>query len=331
MAEFLIGSSLRNIARRHNWLRQLLWMLDYAAIRSLLALYRILPLDTASRLGYRVGRLAGPIMRKKTDIYRENFATAFPELKPAELDELTVDAWGRAGMVLAEYMHLGTILKDRGGERLQIEQLEPVITCTDPDKPVVIVTAHQSNWELVCSAMAKLNMPNSSLYTPPSNPHLDRLLLESRRALDCELMPRDLGARALMKALKQGRTAAMVMDRRIDEGKDIDFFGKSKPSTLLPAKLALKHHCDMIPVRVQRLQDANFKVSFLPPVKPRDPNASQSEQATDMIEQVHALFEDWIRSEPRDWFCSKRIWPKSTKANHASKSADEVDSYAAQN
>jgi KDO2-lipid IV(A) lauroyltransferase len=29
-----------------------------------------------------------------------------------------------------------------------------------------------------------------------------------------------------------------------------------------------------------------------------------------MLLQVNGIFEDWIRQQPGDWFCSKRIWPK---------------------
>ena len=47
-------------------------------------------------------------------------------------------------------------------ERLQIDIREPIITYSDPRKPCVIVTAHLSNWEIVCSAMAKLGMPNAA-------------------------------------------------------------------------------------------------------------------------------------------------------------------------
>ena len=35
-----------------------------------------------------------------------------------------------------------------------------------------------------------------------------------------------------------------------------------------------------------------------------------TDQATDMIRQVHQLFESWIRQNPEEWFCSKRLWPK---------------------
>ena len=36
----------------------------------------------------------------------------------------------------------------------------------------------------------------------------------------------------------------MVMDRRVDDGKPVNFFGKDKPSTILPARLAIKFDLD---------------------------------------------------------------------------------------
>jgi len=45
---------------------------------------------------------------------------------------------------------------------------------------------------------------------------------------------------------------------------------------------------------------------------------------------VHEHFEEWIREEPQDWFCSKRMWPRLT-ANKTETSAEnsEVESDAA--
>tara|TARA_B100001540_G_scaffold314735_1_gene340332 strand:+ start:107 stop:1126 length:1020 start_codon:yes stop_codon:yes gene_type:complete len=331
VAEFIIGSPLRQLARRHEPLRQLLWRLDYAVIWLLHKLLLLLPVDASSRLGERLGRVIGPLMRRKSAIFRENLATAFPDLGDDELDDLVRRAWGRAGRVLGEYPHLATILSEPG--RLQVELLADIPTWADPSSPCVIVTSHLSNWEVVCSAMAKIGMPNASLYSPPTNPFLDRMLLQSRRALNCELLPRDNSARHLMRALRQGRTAAMVMDRRVDEGQPIRFFGRDKPSTVMPAKLALKFNCPLVPVRVERLQDARFRVSFHPPITPGDPAADENARAADMITQVHALFEQWIRAQPQDWFCSKRLWPKAKQGKlatlkEAGRDAD-IDSYAA--
>jgi len=329
LAEFIVGNSLRKLAREHRFLQRLLWRLDYALVWLVAWLARRLPIDTASRLGGRVGAWVGANLQRKTAIFRANLAVAFPAMSDAELDQLVERAWSQAGRVLMEYPHLERILRE--DDRLVIDIREPVVTYSDPARPCVFVSAHLSNWEVACSALAKLGIPNASLYSPPTNPLLDRLLLESRQALNCQLLPRDSSARLLMRALKEGRSAGIVMDRRVDDGAPIRFFGHDKSSTLLPAKLALKHHCDLVPIQIERLQDARYRVTFHPPVRPSNPGADETARATDMVQQVHTLFEDWIRQRPEDWFCSKRLWPKNTatKQTEVSGRDAEIDSYAA--
>ena len=219
MAEFIIGNSLRGVARRRPMLRKLLWVIDYVFVWTLIKLYSLLPVDLASNLGYRVGRFVGPLMTNKTKIYKENLTRAFPERSASEIETLTNEAWGRAGRVLGEYPHLGKILRDNNGQRVQIEIKRGAAGPADLSGPVVMAGAHLSNWEVICTAMASLGMENSSLYTPPSNPLLDQLLQKSRHALRSELVDRAHAARALMKAMTRGRTAGSIMDRRVDDGK----------------------------------------------------------------------------------------------------------------
>jgi KDO2-lipid IV(A) lauroyltransferase len=317
VAEFILGNSVSRVAKRYPLLQAALWRLDFALVWSLINLFRILPVDTASRLGGWVGRVVGPRLHRKTEMFRENLSIAFPEKSATEIEALILQSWRSAGRILAEYPHLGRIFESRDRERLHIERLDPALQVGAGCRPLVIVSAHQCNWELVCSAMGRLGIANASLYTPPSNPLLDRMLLESRGKLKCQLVPRDHAARVLMRSIKQGLSAGFVMERRVDDGKDVPFFGRDKPSTLLPARLALKFDIDLVPVRVERIRDAEFKVSFYPPVRPTDPTADETDKAVDMIRQVHEHFEEWIREQPQDWFCSKRIWPKLDPADSA--------------
>lgn len=308
MAEFIVGNSMRKWARDNHSLRRALWRIDFALFWTIVQLAKLLSPDVASRLGCTLGRLVGPVLRKKSAIVRTNLRTAFSDKSDDEINTLVHKVWGSAGRVLAEYPHLSTILEDES--RMVIDIREPIETYRNPAKPCVIVTAHQSNWEVVCSAMARLGIPNASLYSPPTNPLLDRLLLAQRQALNCTLLPRDKAARSLVRALKNGQTAAMVMDRRVKGGAPIEFFGQKKPSTLLPARLALKFGFDLVPVQVKRGKNAHFEVIFHPPVKPVDPTDDETTLAISMIQQVHHQFEAWIHERPEDWFCSKRIWPK---------------------
>lgn len=311
MAEFIVGSPLRNLAREHTALRHFLWRVDFALVWGVQKLLQALPIDLSSRTGHRLGRWIGGRMKRKTSIYRENLAIAFPQKSPQELDDLVLSAWGQAGRILAEYAHLATILRE--SHRLQIDIRQEIETYSNPAKPAVFVTAHHSNWEVIGSALAKMGVPNATLYSPPTNPLLDRLLMDSRSALNCKLLPRDNSVRLLMRALKEGRSAAMVMDRRVDEGTPIRFFGHDKMSTTVAAKLALKFDCDLVPVQVVRLQDANFQIIFHTPIQPSvSDGQDENTKAVDMTTQVHTLFEEWISASPQDWFCSKRLWPRGT-------------------
>jgi KDO2-lipid IV(A) lauroyltransferase len=329
VAEFIVGNSMRHLARENRFLQRMLWRLDFAFIWLLKSCFMLMPIDKASRLGYRIGSWIGPRMKKKTVIYRENMALAFPDLNDVALDQLVTRAWGQAGRILGEYPHLDTF--NREEDRLEIDIREPLAACSNPARPCVVVTAHLSNWEVVGSAMARLGIPNDSLYSPPSNPLLDQMLMESRQALNCRLLPRDNSAKLLMRTLKEGRTAGIVVDRRVENGQPISFFGHDKDSTLLPAKLALKYNCDLIPAQVERLEDARYRVIFHPPIRPTDLTVDEVAQAMDMIQQLHNQFEDWICQHPEDWFCSKRLWPKGTIAHQSEVTGhdNEIDSCAA--
>lgn len=330
MAEFIVGNVFRKIARKHQWLQNFLWRLDFALVWCLINFFSLLPVDASSRFGHRVGSIIGPMMKRKTAVYEDNFRIAFPQKSETEIKALARASWSTAGRILGEYSHMNKILNERDGERVEVEVQEPSGSLLDPNKPTVLVAAHLSNWEVLGVALAHLGLPNTSLYSPPTNPWIDRMLRKSRESLQCELVPRDNSARRLMQSLKKGRTVGVIIDRRVDEGEKIPLFGQDKLTTTMPAKLALKFDCDLVPVRVERRKDANFKVTFYPPISPLNSDDCESDQAVDMIGQVHGLFEQWIRQQPQDWFCSKRLWPKR-KPQSPSKNQGEidVDSYAA--
>lgn len=290
-------------------LQKFLWSIDLLVIGGLVKSLQFLPVDFASRSGRKLGRLLGPTMKRRCDKMRANLRKVLPSASTEQLDALVRECWGNAGAILAEYPHLLTICET--DQRLQIDIREPIETYTSPEKPAVFVTAHLSNWELVAGAISKLGIPSVCLYTPPHNPGLNQILLDSRQALNCQLVARDDSMRPLVKAMRQGRSVAMVMDRRIDAGAAVPFFGEEKLTSLLPARLALKFNCDLVPVQTERLHDANYRVTFHPPIKARNTEAGAEEQAIDLACQVNEEFEQWIKAKPEDWFCSKRLWSKA--------------------
>lgn len=310
MAKFIFGNSVRKTAAQSSIVSRLLWLLDLLFIGSIFALLRLLPVDTAAALGNRFGRWLGPKFRKKSAIVRTNLQQALPDKSAAQIDALATQVWGNAGAVFAEYAHLETICHSEADRRLEIVNLGDIETFRNPASPMVIATAHLANWEVVGAAVVNAGAPFVALYSPPANPWFEKLLVKQRKVLGCELVARNASMRTLFRALEQGKSIGMVMDRRIDSGQPVPFFGEDMSTTLLPAKLAMRYGCELVPVRVERLQDAHYRVTFYPAVKADDTEADNTTQALQMAQKVSALFEDWIGARPQDWLCTKRLWPR---------------------
>lgn len=312
MARFILGHRLRALGGRYARVEALLYRLDRAFFGALLWLIARLPVDTASRLGARIGAVLGPRFRKGRAL-DDNLRLAFPEKSEDERKRIARAAWGNAGAVFAEYAHLEEIGFGENGARIAIEVLGDVRAFRDATQPAVFVTAHLASWEVIGVAVARQHVPLAAVYAPPTNPLLDELMNRWRARIGCELLARDESMRPMLQALRRGTSVGIVMDRRVDSGTDVALFGHPKCTTLVPARIALRYGFDLVPIRVERLQDARFRVSFHPPVAVPGGD-DEIERAIRMTESVHALFEQWIRARPGDWFPSKRLWPKSAYA-----------------
>jgi len=312
LAKLLLGDKHTQHAP---WMLSLLWRVEASLVHLLSIACRLMSPDTASRLGARLARRVGPGL-DKTRLIRRNLKIAFPELSADETDELVRNIWSNLGSIVAEYPHLRTICDTRAEERLEIVMQEPLEVFQLTGKPAVFVTAHLGNWEIGAAAIAHLGVPLTVVYTALQNPHLDRLLAEARNALGFRTVERANAARELLRRLKHGTSVGLLVDQRVDSGEPTLFFGKDMLTSTTPAQLALRFNCDLIPVQVQRLAGARFRVTFHKPVTADDPNATPAEQVKNITLNINKLFESWIRERPHEWMCTKRRWPKDPNRGH---------------
>jgi KDO2-lipid IV(A) lauroyltransferase len=312
MARLILGNSFNKAVKRLPLLQHLLWAVEAAVFGILLGISRLLSPERASALGRKIFRAIGPRL-DKTRIFRRNLSLAFPEKSADEIESLIREIWGNLGAVLAEYPYLSTYAVAGNPERLEI-----VINCDSPvfnntGKAAVFVSAHLANWEIPLASAIRLGIPVSVLYTPLQNPWLDRMLYKARTRMGISLLPRDGGIRTLLRELRSGKSIGLLVDQRVDSGEPVPFFGLEMNTSTTPARLALRYHCDLIPIRVQRLGDARFRVSFEPPITPDAGITDEHRKILDMTRQLNELFETWIREQPREWLCSKRRWAKDAR------------------
>jgi KDO2-lipid IV(A) lauroyltransferase len=74
------------------------------------------------------------------------------------------------------------------------------------------------------------------------------------------------------------------------------------------AVLALRFDCDVLPVRVERLVGARFRLTVFPPLVLPQSGEPHADAATVMV-GVNAILETWIRDRPGQWLWLHRRWP----------------------
>ena len=310
MAALFLNSALRKRVDRVAMLQRARWRMEAGLLHLFWLVCARLEPHAASAFGQRLLRRIGPRLGKTVHTQR-NLRLAFPDLGEAERADLLREVWGNAGAVLAEYPHFKAICQDDFDAHFEFVERWNLDDYRAGRRSGVFVSAHVGNWELCAAAAGRQGIPITVIYAPSRNPYIERLLRRRREALGCRLVSLDEGARPLLHELGERRSVGLVVDTRDDDGMPIPFFGHDKLTTLAPARLALRFGCELIPVRVERLGAARFRLTVHEPFRPDPALGSAKDRAVRMMAEVNRLFECWIRERPAQWLCIKRAWPKT--------------------
>lgn len=294
------------VSQKFIWLGQALSFSFFWLISALM------PPDRASATGRRLMKIIGPRLRR-TDKINRNLARAFPEKTSEEIERLARESWGNLGAVLAEFPHLRSIREQRDQRRFEVVVKGDIEAVRRRRGPAIFVTAHLGNWELAAAAVVDMAGTTSVIHTEQDNPLVLNMLQRKRQALGCGFVSKEAGLRPILRLLEDGTSIGMLPDQKISTGEPVPFFGQDAITTINPARLALRFDCELIPVRVERLHHAHFRVTIHEPIKPDDRQAGRHAQALQMTHKINALFEAWIREHPGEWWCPKNRWPKPAK------------------
>ena len=289
-------------------MKKLKYLFEFIAFWLFITLCRLLPLDTASAFCGWMGKAIGPKL-KLTQRALYNMSVAFPEITDEEKQKILRDMWDNLGRVLAEYPHLEEI----GKNRVKMEAPDNVINLIKSGGPSVFISGHTGNWEISGSCVyLQYDAHISPVYRATNNPYVDKMIRQFR-SLNGQLTsyPKSSkGMRDLVKALKDGKHIAILIDQKYNKGASVPFFGEKARTSTAFADLASRFKCPVIPYQVQRLDGAHFRLQCFDTLEltSQDGTPKPSE---DLVLEAHKYLEDFIRTYPAQWLWPHRRWGKN--------------------
>ena len=132
------------------------------------------------------------------------------------------------------------------------------------NKPVVFISGHFANFELMSMEITRQKIKLATIYRPLNNYFLNSFMefLRKRDVCKNQIKKGRAGVRDAIKFVENGFSIALMIDQRVSEGEVIDFFNNPCLTTTLPSQLALKYNLNIIPVSIKRNVYNNFELIF---------------------------------------------------------------------
>ena len=136
-------------------------------------------------------------------------------------------------------------------------------------EPVVFVSGHFDNFELMAMHIEKSGIDLAAVYRPLNNIFLNPIMEHIRKKYICKKQIKKgiSGTKDLLKYFKSGTSIALMIDQRVSEGIRCKLFGKDALTTTIPAQFVKKFNCKIVPVHIERKINENFKIKIFKTIK----------------------------------------------------------------
>ena len=243
----------------------------------------------------------GPIFRSNK-IIDKNLLIFKKNISVLDSAKIKKEMWENYGKTFIEYIFLKKFRNSKDHVEIKgIENLTPSIQ----NKPVIFISGHFANFELMSMEITKKNINLATIYRPLNNFFLNPFMEYLRKKYVCknQIKKGIGGVREAIDYIKKKNSIALMIDQRVSEGENVPLFGKPALTTTLPAQLSLKFNLPIIPVLIKRQKDENFKIEFMKKIDPE--NFSNKLQ---LSKKINETLEELIAMNPSQWIWTHNRW-----------------------
>ena len=280
------------------------YFFEFLFIIILLIIFKIIRFKLASNLGALIGGLLGPFFRSKKRII-SNIKKALPDIGEKNIELIIKKMWKNYGRILSEYVFIKNFRNSEYQKFLTIEGKEILNEIKNSNEPVVFVSGHFNNFELMAMEIEKAGINLAAIYRPLNNIFLNKIMERIRIKYICrkQIKKGRSGTRELLDSFKNNYSIALMIDQRVSEGIELDFFGEKALTTTIPAQLVKKFGCKIVPIYIERINSINFKMKVNKPIVY---NAEST--IADITLDLNKWLENMILTNPNQWIWSHNRW-----------------------
>ena len=266
-----------------------------------------LPLPFLYGIASILGWLSVHVYPYREHVVRENLGKAFPDYDEGQLRAVIAAYYLSFAQMLVEIVKSAVMPAAEIRRRVRAVNLGPVRQLLDEGQSVLLVAAHQCNWEWMLLALSlELGYPLDAAYKPLVDSWAEREMKKLRSRFGSRLVPaKDLLA-DIIKRRDVVRAVAMVADQEptTSEHKHwTRFLNRDTAFYMGPEEIARVTRFPVFFLGLKRAARGEYEMS-LTPLAAR----GETLRSGELIERYARLVEGQIRAAPPDWPWSHKRW-----------------------
>ena len=280
------------------------YFLESISIFLLFFLFKILGIKLSSNVSGKIFTLIGPLFRSKK-LIKNNLKLALPNASDVDIKNYSNKMWEYYGKILAEYIFLKNFRSDLENKNIEIIGEEILKNIKENNERVIFVSGHFDNFELMAMMIEKSGINLSAIYRPLNNFFINKIMENIRKKYICKNQVKKgrSNIRELLKLFKDGSSIALMIDQRVSESVQINFFNKKAYTTTIPAQFVKKFNCRIVPIYIDRIKDINFRIKIFEPMK-----FNENEDIEKITIKLNLWLEEMIKNNPSKWIWSHNRW-----------------------
>jgi KDO2-lipid IV(A) lauroyltransferase len=285
------------------------YFFEFMSIISLFFIFKIIGLKNASNLGSALGRFIGPLFRSK-NIIKNNIKIAFETIDEKKETQIINGMWSNIGRTFSEYVFLKEFkLNKTNYNHIKINGVEYLDNIKKNNEKAIFYSAHLANFELMAMELDKHGIKCAAIYRPLNNFFLNPVMEYLRMKYICpnQIPKGRVNMRKIIDKVKNGYSVALMVDQRVGEAPRVAFFNKPAHTTTIPAQLALKYDCKLVPIFLKRTEGANFEMTIHKPYNV-EKTGNVEEDTKNITLKINQTIEEMIFKNPTQWIWSHNRW-----------------------
>jgi KDO2-lipid IV(A) lauroyltransferase len=195
--------------------------------------------------------------------------------------------------------------KNKSEKFLKIKGQEILEEIKLTKNPVIFVSGHFDNFELMAMHIEKSGVDLAAIYRPLNNNFLNPVMENIRKKYICrkQIKKGISGTKEILKYFKSGTSIALMIDQRVSQGIRSLLFKNEALTTTIPAQFVKKFNCKIVPIYIERKSNENFILEIMQPI-----NFDNSKTIEDITLKLNQLLEKMIIRNPHQWIWSHNRW-----------------------